>query len=73
MDASDKKDYERARIIMLRKLSEKPRMLRDLMRSYAIQRRDLHEPVLNSLVDDGLVCLRGGLFELSTEGKQLVA
>ena len=61
-------------MVMLRKLEEKPRMLRDLMRSYAVQRREVHEPVLNGLIDDGLVRLtEAGLFELSPEGRQVVA
>ncbi len=74
MEAAEKTDYEHARTVMLRKLNEKPRMFRDLLRSYSVQRRDIHEPVLQSLVDDGLVRLRNdGLLELSSYGKQLVA
>ena len=47
---------ERKAAEMLWKLLEvEPASFRDLMRKYPVQRRDVHEPVLNHLVESGKV------------------
>ena len=68
-------EHRRARVAMLWKLSDKPLSMRDLLRRHTVQRRDVHEPVLNELVSENLVTRHpDGLLELTTEGRrQLVA
>ena len=63
-------EHHRARVIMLKKLSDGPCLFRSLLRRYSNQRRDVHEPVLNELVQDGLIHLRDdGYLELSEAGR----
>jgi hypothetical protein len=68
---ADAAEHRRARAVMLQKLSAGPCMFRDLLRKYSVQRRDVHQPVLNELVSDGLIRLRGdGYLELSEAGRK---
>jgi len=74
LTAADHQEHERARLAMMLKLLDEPLMFRDLLRRYSLQRRDVHQPVLNELLGEGLVRLRDedGLLELTDEGRDLV-
>ena len=53
--ASDHAGLVERRDVMVRKLERlAPCPLRELVRTYPVQRRSLHEPVLESLVHDGI-------------------
>lgn len=74
MGTAEQSEHERARLVMLRKLEQRPRIFRDLLRTYSVQRSDVHQPILNELVHEGLIQLRSdGLLELSPEGHRRVA
>jgi hypothetical protein len=62
-------EHKEARAKMLAKLAVGPCLFRDLLRKYSVQRRNLHEPILNELLQESLVQLReDGLLELTPEG-----
>jgi hypothetical protein len=74
IEAAETNEHRKARVTMLRKLSERACIFRDLLRRYSVQRRDVHEPVLNDLISEGLIRLRhDGLLELSDKGKEELA
>jgi len=65
--------FARAQLVMLHKLAARPLLLRELLRSYSRQRRDLHEPVLETLLAEELVLRHGdGLLELSPNGRKRI-
>lgn len=55
-----------AREVMLQKLARGPCLWRELVRRYSIQRRELHQPVLDALMNEGAVRQRDdGCLELT--------
>ena len=68
MLAAEVAKEQRAREIMLHKLAASgPCLVRELMRRYANQRRALHQPVLDALINEGQIRRReDGRLELAT-------
>jgi len=61
---------EKARQIMLTKLRDLGDItVRDLLRTYNSQRKELHRPVLDSLIQEGLVTQTGNLIALADTTK----
>lgn len=71
MLAAEAAAQDRARQVMLQKLASiGPCVVRDLLRRYSNQRRILHQPVLDALVNEGKVRLRDdGRLELADAGR----
>ena len=66
MLAAEVATAQRAREVMLRKLARGPCLWRELLRRYSIQRRELHQPVLDALMNEGAVRQRDdGCLELT--------
>ena len=72
MLAAEAAEQDRARQVMLQKLASiVPCPMRELMRRYPVQRRALHQPVLDALVSEGKVRLLGdGRLELADTGRK---
>lgn len=68
---SESERIQRKATEMLRKLLEaEPCSLRDLLRKYAVQRRDVHEPVLAHLIETGKVLkLESNQYRLTEEAR----
>ena len=68
---SESERIQRKAAEMLRKLLEaEPCSLRDLLRKYTVQRRDVHEPVLNHLLETGKVLkLESNQYRLTEEAR----
>ena len=74
LNSVEQERHQQARIAMLRKLAGGPCLFRDLLRRYSVQKREIHEPILTELVNDGLVSLRSdGWIEISQEGRARLA
>ena len=53
--AAEAAERESARQVMIEKLASGPCLLRELLRRYSVQRRAVHQPVLDALIHDGVV------------------
>lgn len=70
--AAEEAGVMRIRLVMLRKIAERPGRRRDLFRSYPVQRKELHAPVLLQLIAEGLVAEQDGLLKISDAGEALL-
>lgn len=68
--SAEKAAWERARRVMLGKIADRPCLLKELIRRYNIQRREVHEPILKELLSEGLIVSRPDrLLELTPQGR----
>ena len=60
------REEERARLVMLNKLAKLgPCQLRQLLRTFKVQRKALYEPVLDGLISEGLIVREGSRYALA--------
>lgn len=67
-------EHHHARVTMLWKLADKPLSVRELVRRFRVQKREVHEPVIGELVNENLVFRHSdGVLELTPEGRRQMA
>ena len=71
---AETEERRRTRVAMLWKLADKPLAMRELVRRFSVQKREVHEPVVSELVGDGLIVRHvDGRLELTPEGRREMA
>jgi hypothetical protein len=69
-ELKNRRDEERTRLTLLKKIERLgPCPLRQLLRTFSVQRKELYTPVLDALISDGLILCDSGQYMLAAPTK----